>query len=165
MCMKIKDISGAEHTIDCIACAIQTGQVTLPIERIAETEHFVAEQDFEYPIEGFVIVASKRHIRSITELSEGESTNLMQFLISCRKAMREQLGISEITIVQEEHSSSSHFHIWLFPWLSWMDEHGYRRKVTDIAAVMKEAKGAPRTPEQGQRLALVAEKLKRALVA
>ncbi len=158
--MKIQDISGKEHDIDCIACAIQSGEVTLPVERIAETEHFVAEQDFEWPIEGFTIVASKRHIKSITELSEEESADLMRFLISCRNAMRDQLGIKEVTLIQEEGGTSSHFHVWLFPWLPWMDERGYTHKIQSIIPIMKEAKEAPRNPEQEQRLTQAAGKLK-----
>lgn len=134
----IKDISGIEHEIKCIACSIQSGEVALPIERIAETEYFVAEQDFEYPIEGFVIVASKRHIKSILEFTKEEQNDFSNFLIECRKAMKEKLGIEEVTIVQEETSSSSHFHVWLFPWLPWMSE--YKRKVNNVMKIMDVAK-------------------------
>ena len=158
--MKIKDTSGVEHDIECIACAIQSDAVSLPVERIAETEFFVAEQDFEYPIEAFVIVAAKRHIKSILELSEDERNDLMSFLFSCRSAMKTQLGIDEVTFVQEEHSSSSHFHVWLFPWLSWMDEEGYKRKVGDITAIMKAVKDKPRTEQDMQILRDSAQKLK-----
>ncbi|OGG40571.1 hypothetical protein A2118_00845 [Candidatus Kaiserbacteria bacterium GWA2_50_9] len=158
--MKIKDTSGAEHDIECIACAIQSGKVTLLVERIAETEFFVAEQDFEYPIEAFIIVASKRHVKSILGLSEEERADLTSFLFSCRKAMKTQLGIVEVTFVQEEHSSSSHFHVWLFPWLPWMDEEGYKRKVSEITTVMKMAKDRPMTEESSLILRESAQKLK-----
>jgi len=134
----IKDISGVEHNIDCIACSIQNGEIPLPVERIAETEYFVAEQDFEYPIEGFVIIASKRHIKSILEFTDGEQTDFTRFLIKCRRAMKEKLGIDEITIIQEEPSSSSHFHVWMFPWRPWMFE--YKRKVNNVMKIMDFAK-------------------------
>lgn len=161
--MKIKDTSGVEHDIECIACAIQNGEVTLPVERIAETEYFVAEQDFEYPIEAFVIVASKRHVKSILDLSEEERADLMSFLFSCRKAMKTQLGIDEVTFVQEEHSTSSHFHVWLFPWLPWMDEKGYKRKVSEITSIMKVAKDKSMTEENTRTLRVSAQKLKSAI--
>ncbi|HEX8947293.1 MAG TPA: HIT domain-containing protein [Candidatus Paceibacterota bacterium] len=163
--MKIQDTSGVEHDINCIACAIQSGQVALPVERIAETEYFVAEQDLEHPIEGFVIIASKRHIKSFTELSAEEQKDMMALLVACRNVMRTELGIHEVTLIQEEGgaTSSSHFHIWLFPWLPWMDERGYAHKVQNVILIMKEAKGAPRTPEQEQRLTEAAAKLKKAL--
>lgn len=134
----IKDISGVEHEIDCIACSIQSGKVALPVEMIAETKYFTAEQDFEYPIEGFVILVSKRHIKSILEFTEEEQKDFSNFLIECRKAMKEKLGIEAVTIVQEETSSSSHFHVWLFPWLPWMSE--YKRKVNNVMNIMDTAK-------------------------
>ena len=134
----IKDISGIKHEIECIACSIQNGEVALPIERITETEYFVAEQDFEYPIEGFVIIASKRHIKSILEFTKEEQNDFSNFLVECRKAMKEKLGIEEVTIVQEETSGSSHFHVWLFPWLPWMSEH--KRKVNNVMKIMDIAK-------------------------
>jgi diadenosine tetraphosphate (Ap4A) HIT family hydrolase len=147
---KIIDISGVEHEVDCIACAIQSGNVTLPVKRITETEYFVAEQDFEYPIEGFVIIASKRHIKSVAELTADEQEDLMAFLIKCRKAMKEVLGIEELTIVQEETSSSSHFHIWLFPWHQNMDKLN-KKKISNISEIMKRAKDNV-TPEILQKV-------------
>lgn len=137
---KIKDIGGVEHEITCIACAIQSGEILLPVERIAETKYFVAEQDFEYPIEGFVIIASKRHIKSILEFTAEEQLDFTAFMIKCRAAMKEKLGIDVITIVQEESSSSSHFHVWMFPWLPWMSE--YKRKVDNVMKIMEEAKSS-----------------------
>ncbi len=136
--IKIIDIGGIEHEIICIACSIQNEEIALPVERIAETRHFVAEQDFEYPIEGFIIIASKRHIKSILEFTNEEQADFTQFLIKCRKAMKEKLGIDTITIVQEETSSSSHFHVWMFPWLPWMSE--YKKKVSNVMKIMDIAK-------------------------
>jgi len=44
-------------------------------------------------------------------------------LIKVRIAMRDCLGVSKITFVQEE-KSTHHFHVWLFPWYKWMEEIG-----------------------------------------
>jgi diadenosine tetraphosphate (Ap4A) HIT family hydrolase len=134
----IKDLSGLEHNIDCIACSIQRGEISSPVERIAETKYFVAEQDFEYPIEGFLIIASKRHIKSVSEFTEEEQKDFANFLVKCRKAMKEKLGIEEATLIQEESSSSSHFHLWLFPWLPWMGD--VERKISNIKELMDKAK-------------------------
>ena len=60
--VNVIDVEGKSHEIDCIACSIQSGEGPLSVNRIAETDHFIVEQDFEYPIAGFLIVASKRHI-------------------------------------------------------------------------------------------------------
>ena len=135
---RIIDISGKEQEVKCIGCAIQKKEVELPIERIGETRNFVLEQDFEYPIGGFLILASKRHIQSVLEFNEGEKSEFLDFLIKSRKIMKDVLGIKKITIVQEEGSQDSHFHVWLFPWLDWMKPHG--SKLQGIKNLMKYAK-------------------------
>ena len=135
---RIIDISGKEQEVKCIGCAIQKKEVELPIERIGETRNFVLEQDFEYPIGGFLILASKRHIQSVLEFNEGEKSEFLDFLIKSRKIMKNVLGIGKVTIIQEDGSSDSHFHVWLFPWYRWMKPHG--SKLQDIKNLMKYAK-------------------------
>ncbi len=136
--VKIIDISGKEQNVKCIACAIQKNKVELPVERIGETKNFVVEQDFEWPIEGFLIIASKRHIHSILEFNKEEEKEFLDFLKKSRKLMKDILGVEKVTIVQEEDSSTSHFHVWLFPWHDWMKPHG--QKLQDIKNLMKYAK-------------------------
>ncbi len=135
---KIIDISGKEQEIDCIGCAIQKGEVEMAVERIAETKNFALEQDFEYPIEGFLILASKRHIQSVAEFNGEEESEFSEFLKKSRKLMRDVLGIEKVTIIQEEGNKDSHFHVWLFPWHDWMKPHG--SKLQDIKNLMKYAK-------------------------
>lgn len=136
--VKIIDISGKEQKVDCIGCAIQKGEVKTFVERIGETKNFVLEQDFEYPIEGFLILASKRHIQSVLEFNREEKNEFLDFLIKSRKIMKDILGINRVTIIQEEGSFDSHFHVWLFPWHNWMKLHG--SKIQDIKNLMKYAK-------------------------
>lgn len=135
---KIIDIAGKEQNIECIACAIQNNEVNLPVERIFETDNFVVEQDFEWPIEGFLIIASKRHIHSILEFNKDEEKEFLKVIFKSRQVMKDVLGVNEVTIIQEERSLTSHFHIWLFPWYDWMSEHG--SKLQDIKNLMIYAK-------------------------
>ncbi len=129
---KITDLRGRERKINCIACSIQQGKVENP-GKIAETEYFVAEQDYEVPIPAFVIVAAKRHIYSIDELTENEQQDLIKFIFRLRKMMR-KLDIENIYLIQEEDTSNSHFHIWLFPRFKWMHKIG--TKVQSLKPIM-----------------------------
>ena len=133
---KITDILGQEQEVDCIACEIQSGKIKLPIERIGETKNFVVEQDFEWPIEGFLIIASKRHIYSILEFNEEEKKEFFYVLERSRKVQKKVLDIDKVTTIQEEDSSSSHFHVWLFPWHNWMKDKG----LENIKELMEYAK-------------------------
>ena len=159
---KITDIGGKEHEIECIACAIQSGEIDLPVERIAETKNFVVEQDFEWPIEGFLIIVSKRHIHSIDELSDEELLEFTGLLKKIRGILRKILKISFVTLVQEENSKTSHFHFWLFPWYSWMLKK-WNGKVGEIKDVMKYAKQEMFGEEELSRIKEIAVKLRQEL--
>ena len=52
----ITDINGRTKKIACLACAIQNGEVKSPGGQITTSKFFRAEQDYEIPIPGFVIL-------------------------------------------------------------------------------------------------------------
>jgi len=159
--IEIKDISGKNVKVDCIACAIQSKKMDLPVKRIFETEHFVVEQDFEYPIEGFLILVSKRHIHSISDFNDFEEREFLNILKRSRKVMREVLGVKNITIIQEEDSSTSHFHVWLFPWYDWMKKE-VGSKLKDIKEIMKYSKKNFTTKEHLDKMNKISIEMKKA---
>lgn len=159
---EIIDINGNKHEIECIACAIQGGEIVLPIERIAETENFVVEQDLEWPIEGFMVIVSKRHFLSIDELSDKEMEEFCKLMRATRMALRKILGISAVTLVQEESTATSHFHFWFFPWHNWMREK-WNGKLYEIRDIMKYAKQEFSEKENLETIRQSAVKLRQAL--
>lgn len=158
----ITDISGVSQEISCIACGIQSGSVNLPVERIAETEHFFLEQDFEWPIEGFLIVASKRHVFCLDELNEKETEECFDLVRKARKTLREVIGTEYITLVLHEKTPTSHFHAWIFPWHAWMFEK-FSGKPHEVLDVMKFAKEHFSDEEHLKVIRTTAEKIQRAL--
>lgn len=136
---KIIDISWKLQEIDCIACAIQNWTVNLPVERIAETKNFVLEQDFERPIEWFLIIASKKHNYSILDFTFEEYNEYCELLFKARKILKKITSIKHVTFVQEEFCETSHFHTWLFPWHNWMGENVWN-KIYNIKDIMNFAK-------------------------
>jgi len=131
MKQKIVSADNKKVEIDCIGCAIQKGEIEIIGGIIAETDHFVVTQDFEIPIPGFLILASKRHFIGFADFSEEEKKNFAKFLVRIRMAMRDSLGIDKITVIQEE-KTTHHFHVWLFPWHKWMEKIG-----TDLSSIRK----------------------------
>ena len=89
---------------------------------IYETKYFKVNQDWEIPIPGFFIVASKRKVKSITDLNKPEAQELVAIVRKVRAAMEKVLKIKEVCLLQDE--SSSHFHVWLLPRYSWMKKVG-----------------------------------------
>jgi diadenosine tetraphosphate (Ap4A) HIT family hydrolase len=118
--MIVKDILNKGWECQCIGCAIGAGEFTPPGGLIVETKNFVLHQDPEVPIKGFLIIASKAHIKSISELSFEESRELFDLVYNARIALKNIVDIKEVNMIQEERSK--HFHLWLLPRYNWMDE-------------------------------------------
>jgi len=141
----IIDIHGNKRELGCLGCAIRNGEVESPGGLIAETACFVAEQDYEIPIPGFVILASKRHLQSVDELTDEEQKDFIEFLCRVRKGMRRALGV-EVTYLIQEEDTSSHFHVWMFPRYDWMTEQ-FGKKIQSLRPIIEYAREHLKTPE------------------
>ena len=86
---------------DCMGCNIREGKINPFGGIIYETKNFSVAQDAEVLLDGFLIIQSKRHIRSIEELTEEENIELAKLLYKVRKAIKE-LGICEQMILVQE---------------------------------------------------------------
>lgn len=123
-----------EWKSECIACEIGKGNIIPPGGIIKETENFFIQQDLEIPLKGFLIIASKKHLKSITQLTLDEVTELTSLLYKSRLALSEISDINEVVIIQEERSN--HFHVWLFPKYNWMNDL-FEDSLTDIRKIMQ----------------------------
>lgn len=158
--MIIKDFMNNEWTCNCIGCSIGNGEIVPPGGIITDTKNFVLHQDPEVPIKGFLIIATKRHIKSISELSQEESRELFDLVYEARIAMKDIVDIDEITIIQEERSG--HFHIWLLPRYEWMNDK-FVNSLSSIREIMSYSKENLKTKENIDEVLLVANKLKDAI--
>ncbi len=156
---EITDIAGNKREIGGIGCAIQNGEVQSPGGRIAESAHFTAGQDYEIPIPGFVIIASKRHVQSVDEFTEDEQKDFIWFLCRVRKAMRQTLGIEVVYLIVEE-DTSNHFHIWMFPRQDSLAEK-FGTKIQSVRPVMEYARESLKTPENLKAVDEATEKMRK----
>ncbi|MGR9049488.1 HIT family protein [Halobacillus faecis] len=125
--------NGDTVEVDCLSCALTSGKIEPEGGVIAETAHFHAHQDVAYPIRGLVIVASKRHIKGLDELTEEEQHDYITFITKIRKAQREVLGIEHVYYFCNE-DTTHHFHLWMVPRYDWMYEFG--RSVESVRPVL-----------------------------
>lgn len=157
--MIIKDFMNNQWNCECIGCSIGNGEIVPPGGIIIDTENFVLHQDPEVPIRGFLIIASKKHIKSISELSLEESTELFELVYKARLAMKNIVDINEVTIIQEERSG--HFHIWLLPRYEWMiDKFG--NSLSTVREIMNYSKENLKTKDNIEEILSVISKLKNA---
>jgi hypothetical protein len=60
---KIVSAEGIKNEVDCIGCALQKGTLKSIGSCIFETKNFILNQDYEVPIPGFVVLASKNMLK------------------------------------------------------------------------------------------------------
>ena len=135
--MIIKDILNNKWNCECIGCSIALGEIMPPGGVIEETKNFILHQDPEIPIKAFFIIASKKHIKSISELNYEESQELFNLVYRTRVTMKNVKDIKEVTIIQEERSG--HFHLWLLPRYEWMEER-FQNSLTSVREITEYAK-------------------------
>jgi len=149
--MEIVDIYGNKKEVNCIGCAITRGDIVAPGGIIMENDSFSAQQDYELPIPGFIIVGSKRHIRGVADFTEKEKSDYINILTKIRKAMKEALDIETIFSIQIEYTEH-HFNHWLLPVIPEMQEKfGYGIKSVKPTLLLY-AKDNMKTSENIQKL-------------
>lgn len=156
---KLLTYDGKECEVNCIGCDMYSGEIDMSYSILYEDEYFHIAQDTENPIPGFFVIGSKRHFRTITEMNSEESRRLMPLIIETRRVMHEVLGITTVTLIQEDGPESMHFHPWLFPWYSWMDEIP-GNATGKIREIMKYSRENMRNPENLLEIANALEKAK-----
>ena len=121
--MKTTDFLGKEWEIECFGCSVSTGTMKVPGGFIESTPHFVVHQDPLIPLPGFVVIASVRHFQRLDEMTDTEYRDFASLLRKTHTAIKVVTGIEHLTLIQKE--SSTHFHLWFFPWTeSVIRQHG-----------------------------------------
>jgi diadenosine tetraphosphate (Ap4A) HIT family hydrolase len=90
---------------------------------------------FVYPIRGLVILASKRHIKCLDELTDEELNDYIHALYQIRKAQREVL---EQVYYFYNEDTTHHFHTWMVPRYDWMYPFG--KSVESVRPVLLHAR-------------------------
>lgn len=161
---KIIDIFNNEVdlTDKCLGCGIADKSINTPHGILIETDNFVAVQDIETPIPAFIVITSKKHIKSILKLNKNEYDELMNLCYRIRKSMSIIEDIKNVSIIQKE--LAPHFHLWLFPRYNWMINNesiglGYGR-LTDFSKIIDYSRKNHKTEEYLEKVKKYFELLK-----
>lgn len=146
--------------VNCLSCAIVQGERPTVGGAIAETAAFHAHQDVAYPIPGLIIVASKRHIKALDELTACEAAELMALVHAIRSQQRNVLGIEHVYYFYNE-DTTHHFHIWMVPRYEWMSNFG--RSVESLRPVLLHARDHMNSPEELAEVTRCAAALRNAM--
>lgn len=119
---QVTTIFGHKLVAECIGCEIHHGSLQSYEGSIHSWSHFHAHQDIEVPLPGFVILSTKRHIKSVSEFTSDELVEFGQ-AVGLIREVQEAAGIKNCYLFQNE-DSSDHFHLWFFPVYEWMQKYG-----------------------------------------
>ncbi len=133
-----------------MGCAIARQSLPVPGGFIRESGHFCVHQDPLLPLPGFVVIASRRHIRSLGEMTEVEYAEFPGLVRETHAAIKKATQIEYLTLIQEEHSR--HFHLWFFPWLPEIIETYGEPSLAKIRGIMAEVSREPISPEEWRKL-------------
>ena len=105
----------------CPGCAYGKHEFSLPCGMAYENERFTLSQDWELPIEGFLVVSPKRCVEKFDELTDEERIEIFDIINKTVKILRNNNICDRFNIVFEE-KENRHFHIWIMPRHKWMEE-------------------------------------------
>ena len=105
----------------CPGCAYGKHEFELPCGMAYENENFTLSQDWELPIEGFMVVSPKRCVEKFADLTEKERIEIFDITNKTIEILRENKICDRFNIVFEE-KENRHFHIWIMPRHKWMEE-------------------------------------------
>lgn len=152
--------NGNTVEVECLSCALTSGMIDPDGGVVVETDHFHAHQDVAYPIKGLIILASKRHVTCLDELTETEKLDYIHILSKIRKAQRDVLGIDYVYYFYNE-DSTHHFHTWMVPRYEWVYKFG--RSIESVRPVLLHARNemndAENVNEVMQAIGLLKEEL------
>ncbi|RWZ60568.1 diadenosine tetraphosphate hydrolase [Halobacillus fulvus] len=151
---------GRTVEVECLSCALTSGLIEPDGGVVFESEHFHAHQDVAYPVEGLIILASKRHVKGLDELTEAERQEYIEVLSNIRKAQREVLGIESVYYFYNE-DTTHHFHTWMVPRYEWM--YAFGRSVESVRPVLLHARNERNTSENLEKVHHALDALKNAL--
>ena len=101
---------------NCMGCTKATNAQNEDINpgEIVRTKNFDISQDFELPINGFIVIGSLRHVESINEMTAEEKQELITLIDVVIKYLKKLDVCAQYDVVWEE-KDNNHFHVWLMP--------------------------------------------------
>ena len=156
--MFTKDFLGNTWEVDCLGCAIARQELQVPAGLIRRTGYFCVHQDPLIPLAGFLVIASLRHIHSLSEMTAAEYVDFSMLVRDTHAAIKKAIQVEFLTLIQEEHSV--HFHLWFFPWLPEIIQKYGEPSLTTIRAIMGDYSRQPIRSLEWEKLQKTIESLK-----
>ena len=155
----IRDLTGQEQTLNyCLGCEIAKGDLVPFGGILYKDKYFTITQDFELPIDGFIVISTIRHVEKFTDLTDEERVELVNLINRTLNILRENQIAEEFNVILEE-KQGYHFHIWLMPRHKWMIEK-FGKVLKNIKQIQDYALENMRTKENIDKISQTCEVLR-----
>ena len=150
---------------DCMGCAKAKtyGNLDENPGQILRTKNFDISQDFELPINGFIVIGSIRHLKTINEMTMEEKQELIVIIDETIRALKNIGVCSEYDVVWEE-KEGNHFHAWLMPRHKYLLDAMGTNIIKKVGELFDYAKKNLRTEENLNEIAKTIKNLKTELL-
>ena len=156
------DVTGkSQYYTNCMGCSILNGELKPFGGILYENENFYVCQDFEVPINGFIIISTKQHLSSINDFTSEQKMDFIMLLDKVLKALK-SLGVAEEFILVQGERKDIHFHISLLPRKDWMKEK-FGRVISNLKQIQEYAIENLKTAENLDKIAETCRLLKNEL--
>lgn len=105
----------------CPGCAYAKHEFELPCGMVYENENFTISQDWELPIQGFMIVSPRRCVDKFSDLSQDEKNEMFSLVDKTIKILRQENICDRFDVIFEE-KENRHLHVWIMPRYKWMED-------------------------------------------
>lgn len=102
------------NIVGCYGCAYAKHEFTLPCGMVYEDDILTISQDWELPINGFMVLCPKRHVEYLSELTYHEINYIFKYVHKTESYLKELDICNEFSIVISE-KKGVHLHIWISP--------------------------------------------------
>ena len=135
----------------CMGCTIAKNfeNSSLYFGQVVRTKNFTIAQDFELPINGFIVISSVRHIESINKMTTEEKQELINLIDVVIMSLKKLNVCSQYDVVWEE-KGNNHFHVWLMPRHTYLLEAMGTNIIKKIGELFDYAKNNLRTEKNLQ---------------
>lgn len=149
--MQIIDLANNKIEIkNCLGCEIVNNDIKIWGGVLYNSKHFIVTQDIELPIDGFIIITSKRHIEKFVDLYLEEQQELTNIIYTTLKILEDNKIAPEYNVILEE-KAGYHFHIWLMPRHQWMIQK-FGKVLKNIKAIQDYAIENMKTKENLEKI-------------
>lgn len=149
--MQITDLANNKIMVkNCLGCEVINGDIEVFGGILYNGQYFTVTQDIELPINGFLIITSKRHIEKFVDLYLEEQQELTNIIYTTLKILESNNIAEEYNVVLEE-KSGYHFHVWLMPRHQWMIQK-FGKVLKNIKAIQEYAIENMKTKENLEKI-------------